>query len=59
MAIASDTRRLKMELRCSFQSKQDRGEEYAMGSIPVEKDAFDPISLSYNNSVVINNRYCV
>lgn len=58
MAIASDTWRLKMELRCSFQSKQDRG-EYAMGNIPVEKDAFDPISLSYNNSVVINNRYCV
>lgn len=58
MAIASDTWRLKMELRCSFQSKQDGG-EYAMGSIPVEKDAFDPVSLSYDSSVVINNRYCV
>lgn len=58
MAIASVTWRLKMELRCSFQSKQDRG-EYAIGNIPVEKDAFDQISLSYSSSIVINNRYYI
>ncbi|CAK9798095.1 hypothetical protein ANTQUA_LOCUS1504 [Anthophora quadrimaculata] len=40
-----------------WQSEQDGG-EYAEGSAPVGKDAFDPVSPSHGGGTVMSNRYC-